>query len=84
MNKRTFYIKAIWDEEASIFVSESDIIGLHIEASSIEEFEEVMWESATEIIVENHIKPQEFEQKELRDLIPGIVFKGVSVGAAAT
>jgi hypothetical protein len=44
--ERTFFVKALWDEEAKVCSSESDIEGLHIEASSIEEFEAVMNEAA--------------------------------------
>jgi len=36
--KRTFFIKAHWDEDARVFYSESDISGLHIEAPSIDAF----------------------------------------------
>lgn len=51
---RTFVIKAIWDEEAEVFVSESDIMGLHIEADSIEEFEEIMHDVVEDLIMANH------------------------------
>ncbi len=37
-----FSVRAVWDDENRIFVSENNIKGLHIEAETIEEFEEVM------------------------------------------
>lgn len=52
--KRTFYVRAVWDEEARVFYSESDISGLHIEAQTIEEFEAVMNEYAPELVRFNH------------------------------
>ena len=39
---RHFFIKAIWDDEAQVFYSESDIKGLHIEAETLAEFEAVL------------------------------------------
>lgn len=57
--KRTFFVKAIWDDEASVFVSESDIIGLHIETATIEDFEMVMNEVEIELIVANHFTAPE-------------------------
>ena len=29
-----FFVKAVWDEEAKVFYSDSDIVGLHIEFAS--------------------------------------------------
>lgn len=52
--KRTFYVRAVWDEEAQVFYSESDISGLHIEAATLDEFEAVMSEFAEELIAANH------------------------------
>ena len=34
--KKTFYVRALWDEEAKRFYSESDIHGLHIETDTVE------------------------------------------------
>ncbi|WP_306112373.1 MULTISPECIES: DUF1902 domain-containing protein [Roseovarius] len=82
MKNRTFYIKAIWDEDAGVFVSESDIVGLHIEAETLEEFERIMRDNATDFIVENHIKPKEIAQKRIKDLIPTIIWQGGNKNAA--
>jgi Domain of unknown function (DUF1902) len=73
--KRTFFVKAIWDEEASVFVSESDIFGLHIETETIEEFEDVMSEIAIELIVANHFTAPEMANRPLKDLIPAILWQ---------
>lgn len=84
MNNRTFYIKAVWDSDANVFISESDIVGLHIEAETIEEFERVMRRHATGLIVENHIKPKEIARNKISDLIPTIIWKGIAdCGGAA-
>ena len=34
-----FFVKAVWDEDKMVFYSDSDIVGLHIEA---ETFGEIM------------------------------------------
>ena len=54
--KRTFFVAAQWDSEASVFCSDSDIDGLHIEASSLDEFESLVVELAPELIIENHLR----------------------------
>lgn len=46
MAKRMFNVTAHWDDEAGVFYSDSDIVGLHIEARTIEEFEAVMMDVA--------------------------------------
>ena len=73
--KRTFTIKALWDDEAKVFVSESDIDGLHIEADTIEEFEKVMHECAVELIVANHLSADDIASLPVRDLVPAIVWQ---------
>ena len=51
-----FTVRAVWDAENCIFVSESNIKGLHIETETIEEFEEVMNDIAGELFVSNHME----------------------------
>lgn len=75
MSQRSFFIRACWDDEAKVFYSESDIIGLHIEAETLEEFEEVMRASAVELIIANHVTVQEMSSTPMRDLIPGIFWE---------
>lgn len=53
--QRSFSVKAVWDSEAGVYVSESDIIGLHIEAATVEEFEAIMRDVATDLVIANHI-----------------------------
>lgn len=72
MAKRRFVVSALWDEDAKIFYSESDIIGLHVEAATFKEFEEIVLDTAPELIIENHLKP-DLQTLSLRDLIPSIV-----------
>jgi hypothetical protein len=73
--KRTFFIRALWDEEAKVFYSESDIEGLHIEAPTLEEFETVMEDVAAEPIMSNHTSPADFASKPLKDLVPAILWQ---------
>lgn len=72
MAKRRFVVSALWDEDAKVFYSESDIVGLHVEAATFEEFEEIVLDIAPELIIENHLKP-DLQTLSLRDLIPSIV-----------
>ena len=52
--KRTFSVKAVWDDDAQVFYAQSDIEGLHIEAASLDEFEAIIIEEAPELIMANH------------------------------
>ena len=73
--KRTFVVKAIWDDDAGVFYSESDINGLHIEAETVDEFEAIMMEVAPELIMENHVTDADLAEKPTRDLVPAIVWQ---------
>ncbi|WP_421787326.1 DUF1902 domain-containing protein [Hyphobacterium sp.] len=85
--KSTFFVRALWDDEAKVFVSDSDIKGLHIEADTLEEFERVIFDHARELVFENHIKPklarQSLESLFSEKLFPGIIWQRPD-GAAAT
>lgn len=75
MNKRIFPVTALWDAEAKVFYSESEIIGLHIEADTIDEFERIMFELAPDLIIANHIAKPELQRKKIQDLIPAILWQ---------
>ena len=51
---RSFWVRAKWDHENRIFWSESNIIGLHIEAPTLDEFQDVMTALVPELIAANH------------------------------
>lgn len=55
MPKRTFTVTAVWDEESQIYYAQSDIIGLHIETETLDEFEALMMELAPDLVVANHL-----------------------------
>jgi len=48
------FVTAVWDGEAGVYVSESDIIGLHIEAATVDEFEALVIAFVPELIGANH------------------------------
>ena len=73
--KRKFLVTAIWDEEAHVFYSKSDIHGLHIEAETLDEFESLIVDLAPDLIIENHLSSEEVNTTPLRDLIPSIVLR---------
>ncbi len=51
--KSSYYVKALWDPEAAVWTSESDIPGLVIEADSLAEFESLMSQLAPEMLAAN-------------------------------
>lgn len=51
--KPAYFVKAKWDPEASVWVSETDIPGLVIEAASLAEFEQLMMELGPEVLAAN-------------------------------
>ena len=57
--KRTFFVAARWDSEANVYYSDSDIHGLHIEASNLDEFESLVIELAPDLIIENHLSAED-------------------------
>ena len=73
MSQRAFNVTAIWDEEEQIWYSDSDLVGLHIEAESFPEFQTLVSEYAAELIVANHYSEGDLDGASLKDLIPAIV-----------
>jgi|HubBroStandDraft_5_1064220.scaffolds.fasta_scaffold258402_1 hypothetical protein len=53
MMKSSYYVRAVWDPDASVWISETDVPGLVIEASTLTEFEVLVWELAPEMLAEN-------------------------------
>jgi hypothetical protein len=80
--KRTFHVRALWDDEVNRFYSESDIHGLHIETDTIEEFEEVMKDVAAELVLANHYSAEELASTPLKDLTPIILWERPTSRAA--
>ena len=78
MSQRTFTIEAIWDEQEEVFFSRSDIIGLHIEAPTITEFEDVARDLALELILANHTTPEMLSSLPMKDLVPAIFWKNTA------
>ena len=75
MSQRTFSVKAIWDAEARVYYSESDIFGLHIETKTLDDFEEVMMAEGVNLILANHVSSEDLANTPLRDLVPAIVWQ---------
>ena len=82
--KRTFFVRAVWDADAKVFYSESDIDGLHIEAPTVDDFEDVLFDAAIDLIVANHMSDEDLADTPIRDLIPAILWeRPSSIPAAA-
>jgi hypothetical protein len=74
MQKR-FYVRAVWDDEAKTYYSESDIWGLHLETPSLDEFEELVFELGPQMIMANHLTADDAAKTPLLDLVPTIVWQ---------
>ncbi len=48
-----FYVKAIWDPEAEVWCSQSNILGLVVETATLGEFEALARHFASELLAEN-------------------------------
>jgi hypothetical protein len=73
--RRTFFVRAIWDDEAQVYVSESDIKGLHIETKTLDEFKQVLDDVAVELILTNHVDRKDLTLENLADLLPGVIWE---------
>jgi hypothetical protein len=49
----TYHVHATWDPDAAVWVSETDIPGLVIEAGTLAEFEDLIRHLAPELLAEN-------------------------------
>lgn len=83
MPNPVFHVTAVWDEEASVFISESDIKGLVIETSTIEEFEEVLEDLALELILSNHMTASDLATRPMSEIIPTIIWTRPTLPAEA-
>lgn len=75
MSNRTFKVRPVWDPEAGVYYSDADIIGLHIEAQSFEEFEKLVMDFGPELIIANHLSDEDLATTPLRDLVPAILIE---------
>ena len=75
MAKRMYSVTAHWDDEANVFYSVSDIIGLHIEASTIDEFEAIMMVLAPGLVIANPVSKDELASLAPEDIIPAILWQ---------
>jgi len=81
MRKRIYSVTAHWDDLAKVFYSDSDIIGLHIEAETIEVFEDLMMETAPGLFIANHVSKAEMALAAPKDLIPTILWQRPTANA---
>ena len=49
----SFYVKAVWDAEAGVWYSESDIPGLVLQTDNLEEFEDLIRHFAPDLLASN-------------------------------
>jgi len=75
MANRRFTVRAVYDDEAGVFYTQSDIVGLHVEAQSLEEVEDLVLSLAPDLIVANHLTKPDLMGRSLADFIPMIVFE---------
>jgi hypothetical protein len=73
--KTTFFVKALWDDEAKIWYSETDIEGLFINAKDLEEFEEVINGFAGDLVLENHWRRDQVSDELMKTTVPIILWQ---------
>lgn len=73
--QRTFKVEACWDKDAKVWYSVSDIKGLTIETETLENFEKILFEVAPELIVSNHIRPEDLINRTMPELVPAILWQ---------
>ncbi len=81
--RRTFFVRAIWDGEAQVYVSESDIKGLHIETKTLDEFKEVLDDVAVELILANHVDRKDLTLENLAELVPAVIWERPDMSSLA-
>lgn len=74
----TFTVRAVWDGEARVYYSESDIDGLYIEEKTLQAFVATLHKVAPDLIMANHLptlppQPEQPMNEWIRQLIPTIV-----------
>ena len=50
---QTFHVRALWDAEASVWYSETDIPGLVLQADTLSEFEDLIRHFAPDLLASN-------------------------------
>jgi len=75
MLKRTYRVEAVWDDEAKVYYSKSEVDGLAIEAATLDEFEEIMLELAPELIMVNHVLQPGLANRPMKDLVPTLLWQ---------
>ncbi len=73
--KRAFFVRALWDEEAKVWYSETDIDGLFINAKNLNEFEDVINEFAGDLVLENHWRHDQVPQELIKTTVPIILWQ---------
>ena len=73
--QRVFRIRPVWDADAQVYFAQSDIEGLHVEATTVEEFETIVVEEALDLILSNHVSAAELRNRPVRDLVPAIILE---------
>ena len=70
-----FTVTAHWDDEAAVWVSETDIRGLVIEADTLDEFEALVFALAPDVIAENYLRPRGLADRPAAEVMSAIIWK---------
>lgn len=57
--QETYYVRAVWDDEAKVFISDTNVPGLNVEAATLHEFMEIVEELAPEMLAANVSGPRD-------------------------
>jgi hypothetical protein len=75
--RKVYTVEAVWDAEAGVYFSDSDISGLHIEAKNLEEFEREVFKLAPDLIEANHMTDAGVHSDRAKDRIPALVYRAM-------
>jgi len=68
-----FKISPVWDDDAEVYISKTDIIGLNIQADTLDEFNALVEEFAAEFIQANHCVPSTIPSTQIVFVdVPGV------------
>ena len=79
VKNRTFIVKALWDQDAGVFVSESDIVVFILRPRPSKSSSKSCL-TCVELNRGNHRKPQELVKNKISDLIPTIFWERPAQG----
>lgn len=71
--QKSFYVRALWDDDVKRWYSESDIHGLAIETDTLDEFRDLVAELGPDLVLANHFTHHDLISHSLHEILPAII-----------